>query len=1053
MESSAPNNEMFVIKRDGTKQNIQFDKITKRNEKLCKDLNVNPIILSQKVIESIYPGIRTKQLDELSAETALYMSTYEPEYEILAKRIAISNLHKTTIEKFSDSCINLNKLDLLNSDYYNFVMKNKDYLDSVVDHSRDYDTTYFGFKTLEKAYLNKDVNGNLIERPQHMWLRVATFVRMPNLEKIKEVYNYMSCKYFTHATPTLFHAGLKYPQLSSCFLLSMNDQLEDMLECTKRAGLISKFSGGIGINISMLRNRGSRIASTGGKSDGIVPFLKVWNSLARFVNQGGGKRKGSVAAYLEPHHPDIFEYLNTRKNNTKEEDQCLDLHIALWISDLFMKRVENNQDWCLIDPNQVKGLHEIYGEEYEQRYLEAEAQGNYVKKIKARDLWKEILVSQIETGEPYMLFKDHINRKSNQMNRGVIRGSNLCVAGETKILCDDGYHVIKDKVDETVNVWNGKKFSETVVKKTGANQQLYTVYLTNGMKIKCTPYHKFYIQEGTSKKSEIKMYEARYLTIDMKLENLELSKCEGNQNVLENAYYKGNNAEINKNTIPHDYNYESKLEWFSGFCDKECSVKKDLKIFTVFFNLPKEFLEELFLFLQTIGIKSSINLSEIKDSLHPYELKINNNELYNLIQTGIYANYFKTYEHQIIEIEEICRYNFVRVKGVVMEDVKEDTYCFTEPKEHKGVFNGILTGNCSEIVQYTDNDNVAVCNLCSISLPAFVNKETKKIDYCKLSDVVETLVENMNIIIDRNFYPVEQARRSNMEMRPTGIGTQGLADVFQMLEIGWDSKEAEIINKNIFATIYYHSLKKSMELSKIQGSYDYFNDSPASKGNLQPDLWKIEPVSVNGTLDWIWLRKQIKKYGLRNSLLTSQMPTASTAQILGNNESVEPFTSNMYVRNVLSGNFPVINKHLYRKMKELNIWNKSNADIIIRDGGSVKNIVGMDNNLKNLFKTSWELSMKIMLKFSADRSPYICQTQSLNCFMADPTMPKLSSMHMYSWKLGLKTGMYYLRRKPKQQAIQFSLDPSMTTNGERPAKRLKKEEVVCTDDVCLVCSS
>lgn len=778
--------KMYVEKRSGDKEPVYFDKITVRNEQLSQDLNIDPQILSKKVIQGIYSGIKTEDLDKLSAETALYMSTHNPDFEILAKRIIISNLHKKTERSFSAVTEEMFNLGLMDENYAKFVKNNSKDLDNIPNFERDYDFTYFGFKTLEKSYLNKNIKGEIIERPQHLWLRVATFLRMPDLIKIKEVYDMLSLKYFTHATPTLFHCGFKYAQLSSCFLLSMEDKLEDMYECLKRGALISKFSGGIGINISMLRPKGSRIASTGGKSDGIVPFLKVWNSTARHVNQGGGKRKGSVAVYIEPWHPDIFDFLNTRKNNTKEEDQCLDIHIGLWVPDLFMKRLQEKGEWCLFDPNKVKGLYELYGEEFEKKYLEAEKNNLYDKKIKITDLWKEILISQMETGEPYILYKDHINRKSNQKNRGTIRGSNLC----------------------------------------------------------------------------------------------------------------------------------------------------------------------------------------------------------------------------------------------------------------------------AEITEYTDNDNVAVCNLCSISLPTFVNVKEKSFDYNKLGDITRTLVENMNIVIDKNYYPVSQSEKSNMEMRPTGIGVQGLADVFQLLDLAWSDPEARDINRKISAVIYYNSLKASMELSKSHGPYKYFKGSPLSKGILQPDMWGVKLETLNGILDWESLRKDIIKYGVRNSLLTSQMPTASTAQILGNNESIEPYTSNMYSRQVLSGNFPVINKHLYNRLNKDGLWNDENVNKIIRDNGSIQNIDEIDDRTKEIYKTTWELPMKTMVDFSADRGAYVCQTQSFNCFMAEPTMAKLSSLAMYSWKKGLKTSNYYVRRQSKVNAVKFSL-----MDNKKPIKteknKTQKPPPNCTPDedgVCLMCS-
>lgn len=792
--------KMYVIKRSGVTEPVFFDKITQRNAKLCADLSIDPIKISQKVIESIHSGIRTEDLDILSSETALYMSTMEPEYEVLAKRIIISNAHKNIPASFKTSTERLDGIGLLDEDYAKFVLENSEKLDEMIVHTRDYELSYFGYKTLEKSYLTRepkynketgdieeDELGNILERPQHVFMRTAVFLHYPNMEKIKNTYDLMSKRVFTHASPTLFNAGFKYSQLSSCFLLSTEDDLREMYGTMTNAAMISKFSGGIGINISMVRSKGSNIKSTGGKSDGIVPFLKVWNSTARYVNQGG-RRKGAVAVYLEPHHADVYDFLKIRKNNTKEEEQCLDLHIAMWVSDLFMKRVKEDGVWSLFDPAKLKkngyNLHDTYSEEFERQYIEAENKKLFRKQVKAQDLWKEILFSQMETGEPYVLFKDHINRKSNQKNLGTIRGSNLC----------------------------------------------------------------------------------------------------------------------------------------------------------------------------------------------------------------------------------------------------------------------------AEIVEYTDKDTIAVCNLASISLPSFVNKETKTFDYNRLGEVVETITENMNIVIDRNFYPVEEARKSNMRSRPIGIGAQGLADVFQMLKYSWDDQEARELNANIYATIYYHSLKASIELAKTHGSYSTFEGSPFSQGKFQPDLCEEFQGIINHSsattleFDWDKLRNDVKKYGIMNSLLTTQMPTASTAQILGNNESMEPYTSNMYVRRVLSGDFPVINQHLYEDLKSVGLWNKEIVNEIMRHEGSIQAIEEIPKRIRDIYRTAWEIKTRRMVDFALDRGMYIDQTQSFNVFMDTPTVETLSSMFVYSWSRGMKTGMYYLRRKPKVAAIKFTV-----SEKQKPKETPKKR--VCTDDVCVSCSS
>ena len=763
---------MYVIKRSGKKELMHFDKITTRNSKLCSDLSIDPIKISQKVVESLKSGMKTVEIDVLSAETALYMSTYDPEYEILAKRIIVSNMHKSTESLFSGVTQKLRDMDLLNDDYYDFVVEHREELDEICDFTRDYNFSYHGYKVIEKSYSMKDKNGNILERPQHIWLRTAVFLRMPDINAVKELYYLSSCGFYTHASPTLFNSGLKYPQLSSCFLLSMKDDLMNMYETLKQAAIISKFSGGLGINISMIRSKNSRINSTGGLSNGIVPYMKVWNETARYVNQSG-KRKGAVAIYLEPHHADIFDFLKVRKNNTKETEACLDLHIALWVSDLFMRRVKEKGVWSLFDPKKVPELHSTFGEEFERIYEKAESDKLYEQQVEAQFLFKEIMMAQIETGEPYFLFKDTINRKSNQKNVGVIRGSNLC----------------------------------------------------------------------------------------------------------------------------------------------------------------------------------------------------------------------------------------------------------------------------TEIVEYTDENNIAVCNLCSISIPAFV--ENNNINYEKLGVVTEFITETMNMVIDKNFYPVENANSTNMKNRPIGIGIQGLADVFQMLNISWDDEMAREINKKIYAVIYYFALKKSMELAKRDGKYQNFDGSPYSMGCLHPDMSNVEPINVNGMMDWKSLKNDIIKYGVRNSLLTTQMPTVSTSQILGNNESMEPCHSNIYMKRALSGDFPIVNKYLYKKLLHLNMWNKNIIDEIIKNNGSIQHIKEIPQDIKNVFRTVWEIKMKTLVDMAIDRGVYIDQSQSFNVFMEEPTMEKLSSMFMYSWENGIKTGMYYLRRKSHVNPIKFSL-----MNKEN-------EQVACKrgDDSCTSCSA
>lgn len=845
-------NTMFVIKRSGELEPVFFDKITKRNEKLCEDLDIDTRKVSQKVIDSMKCGMKTRELDVLSAETALYMSTDCPEYEILAKRIAISNLHKDTMSSFSEVTKTLSLYNKLNEEYLNFVLNNSKELDEIIVHNRDYDFTYFGFKTLEKAYLMKDNDKNILERPQHLFMRVATYLRMPNIKKIKDVYDGLSEKYFIHASPTLFNCGMKNSQLSSCFLLSMNDDLNDMLGCVKNAGMISKWSGGIGIDLSNIRCEGSLIKGTNGESSGIIPFIKLWNDLARYVNQGG-KRKGAIAVYIEPHTPDVLNFLKLKKNNTDKDMQCLDIHLALWVSDLFMKRLKQNGVWSLFDPAKVK-LHDVYGEEYEKMYLDAEEKKLYEKQINISELWKEILSAQMETGEPYILFKDHINRKSNQMNRGVIKCSNLCT--EIVEYCDNDNYAVCN---------------------------LASISLPS------------FVEED-------------------KIMDVDFSRFI--------VFTKAN------------------CKW----CDK---IKSHL---------------------------SQLNLSYIT---------YNENEIDENI-TKLIPSTHKTFPI------------------VFMESISSDELIFI--------------GGYDSTVEFINNE-------------LFYSELT--FNYKKLGEISEMLTENLNIIIDKNYYPVIEAERSNLEMRPIGIGVQGLADVLQMLSLAWEDDKAKELNRNIFAVIQYHALKKSMELAAEYEPYSYFKGSPASKGQLQFDLWNIEnPVNLDGMLNWKQLSEDIIKYGLRNSLLTTQMPTASTSQILGNNESIEPYTTNLYTRKVICGSFPIVNKHLYKELSKIGLWNKQIIETIMRERGSIQSIDAIPQRIKDIYKTSWELSTKLMIEYSADRGAYIDQTQSFNVFMKEPTMAKLSTLFMYGWQSGLKTGMYYLRRRPKLEAIQFSLSNETRERNE-----------------------
>ncbi|MCX2762389.1 ribonucleoside-diphosphate reductase subunit alpha [Aquimarina muelleri] len=753
---------MQVKKRDGRKEPIMFDKITARVRKLCYGLNslVDPVKVAMRVIEGLYDGVTTSELDNLTAEIAATMTITHPDYAKLAARISVSNLHKNTKKTFSEVVTDLyeyvnsrtgKKAALIADDVYDVITANKEKLDSTIIYNRDFGYDYFGFKTLERSYLLK-INGEIAERPQHMLMRVSIGIHLNDLDAAIETYELMSKKYFTHATPTLFNAGTPKPQMSSCFLLTMqDDSLNGIYDTLKQTAKISQSAGGIGLSIHNVRATGSYIAGTNGNSNGIVPMLQVFNDTARYVDQGGGNRKGAFAIYIEPWHADIFDFLDLKKNHGKEEMRARDLFYAMWIPDLFMKRVQDDAEWTLMCPNECPGLFDIHSDAFEEAYLRFEAEEKGRRTIKARELWEKILESQIETGTPYMLYKDAANRKSNQQNLGTIRSSNLC----------------------------------------------------------------------------------------------------------------------------------------------------------------------------------------------------------------------------------------------------------------------------TEILEYTSPDEVAVCNLASIALPMFV--KNGEFDHKELFRITKRVTKNLNRVIDRNYYPVKEAENSNVRHRPIGLGVQGLADAFIQLRLPFTSDGAKKLNQEIFETLYFAAVTASMEEAKEDGPYQSYEGSPISKGKFQYNLWGLKDEELSGRWDWDKLRKQVLKNGVRNSLLVAPMPTASTSQILGNNEAFEPYTSNIYTRRVLSGEFIVVNKHLLEDLVKLGLWNDSLKDAIMRANGSVQNIDIIPQDLKELYKTVWELSMKDIIDMSRHRGYFIDQSQSLNLFMEGATMAKLTSMHFYAWKSGLKTGMYYLRTKSAVDAIKFTL--------------------------------
>ena len=784
---------MLVIKRDGRKETVKFDKITARIEKLSYGLNsdfVKTIEIAKKVIDGLYDGVSTQELDELAAETAATLTTKHPDFATLAARIAVSNLHKTTSKSFSSTMKRLytyvnpktgENASLLSKEVYGIINKNAALLDSSIIYDRDFSYDYFGFKTLEKSYLLK-LDGKVVERPQHMLMRVAVGIHMDDIDSVLETYNLLSEKWFTHATPTLFNVGTPKPQLSSCFLLTMKeDSIDGIYDTLKQCAKISQSAGGIGLSIHNVRATGSYIKGTNGVSNGIIPMLRNFDMTARYVDQGGGKRKGSFAIYIEPWHSDIFEFLQLKKNHGKEELRARDLFYAMWIPDLFMKRVESNEDWSLFSPDEAKNLHETYGEEFEKLYEKFEKEGKARKTVKAQDLWFEILEAQIETGNPYILYKDAANKKSNQKNLGTIKSSNLC----------------------------------------------------------------------------------------------------------------------------------------------------------------------------------------------------------------------------------------------------------------------------TEIIEYTSPDEVAVCNLASIALNKFV-KDDLTYDHQKLYEITKVITRNLNKVIDVNYYPVEEAKNSNLRHRPIGIGVQGLADTFILMRQSFDSPEAKQLNAEIFETIYFAAMESSMEIAQKEGPYKTYEGSPVSKGIFQFDMWGVVPSSKRW--DWTKLKREVKKHGVRNSLLLAPMPTASTSQILGNNECFEPYTSNIYTRRVLSGEFIVVNKHLLKDLIKLNLWNENMKDRLMESNGSIQGFEEIPEDIKQLYRTVWEVSQKSIIDMAADRGAYICQSQSMNIHMQDANFGKLTSMHFHAWKKGLKTGLYYLRTKAAADAIKFTIvkeEKSMDKEEQQSAMQCS----IDNQDDCEMCGS
>ena len=1147
--------KLFVKKRHGRTESVSYDKITTRILRLCYGLDMNfidPAQISWKVIQGIYPGVTTCELDNLAAETCAMMSTVHPDYGTLAARIFTNNLHKETEKVFSTVVENLfnhihpkkkKRMPLVSEQFYNDVMENKDALNSAIIYDRDYSYSFFGLKTLEKAYLLR-INGKVAERPQHLLMRVAVALHGSDLEKVFETYRDLSLRFFVHATPTLFNAGTMRAGLSSCFLLtatSEDDSIENIYRLLSDCAIISKYSGGIGVSLHDIRAKGSLISSTNGESEGIIPLLGVFNKSSRYVTQSN-KRPGSIAVYLEPWHAEIREFLKLKENAGADEFRARDLFYGLWIPDLFMKKAKSEdreyQQWCLFCPNEAPGLADVYGAEFEALYDQYEREGRYRDKISARDLFYEIMESQIKTGGPYMLYKDAVNRKNNQKHMGTVRGSNLCVAPETRILTKTGYQEIGKLRNKIVEVWNGERFSETTIQRTSENSELLKITFSNGSVLECTEYHKFYLQPAYNK-NQVVVKEAKDLQAGEKLVKVDYPIIKGGTSttVFKYAYTAGffsgdgtyskastsprqcsykkafdtnyckrhqafqhhtvlsedldkchatiykpmpivalygekkalvNSIETYKTmadgagrlvcflpydmppkfNVPLDQDLETRLRFFEGLCDSDGTAPKADIISTTSIQITSTrpaFLEEVKFMLQTMGVDAKVckggeermtALPDGKGSHKVVACKATSRLLLTAMQVrSLQALGFKPKRLQLSEDtprKETKRY--VQIVSVERTGRHDATYCFNEPLAHRGIFNGIVAGNCCEITTYTSSDEASVCNINSIGLPSYVKVgkkgSTPSFDFQLLHDKTKVAAKNLDRVVELTHYPVPRARYSNMRHRPIGVGVSGLADTFSLMRVPFDSQEARELNKAIFETIYHAAVEASCELAAELGPYETYAGSEFSKGKFQWNLWEEEsgkPVTHSGLWDWEALRAKVLQHGMRNSLLTAPMPTASTSQIIGFNEAFEPYNSNIYKRQTLSGEFQVINKYLLSDLCERGIWSDEVKQRIIANRGSVQGIPEIPADIQRLYKTTWETSQKVLIDMAADRGPYVDQSQSLNIFMQDPNFQKLSAMHVYGWEKGLKTGMYYLKMKPPAAPIQFSL----TNKGKR----------------------
>lgn len=1163
-------NKMFVVKRNGSTQEINIDKI--QSKILFFKNYINPLekvdvdLITEQVKSGLHDGVSTSELDVYTARRCMELETSELEYGILASRILINNHHKNTLTSFKDKMEKLyRRVDntgkshpFLDKTFYKFVCTNQRKIEAMIDYQRDYLLDTFGFSTLEQQYINK-IDGKHVERPQDLFMKEAIALCMnpedfkdeKALEEIGLIYDLLSTQKFTYATPTLNNSGLVTQQLSSCFLLGTEDSLENINKTLDDSAKISKYGGGIGIHVSNLRSAGQLIRGTNGKSSGIINFLRMYGVGSEAYNQGG-KRKGSFAIFLRDYHPDFIEFIQLKNPIGDENQRSHSLFLCSALSDMFWKAVENDSMWYFVDPEEHKGLDELYGDEFESVMNNLIADGKYKKQMKARDVLREIMKQQFESGVPYIINIDAINRKNNLKHYSTIRSSNLCVSGDTQILTEKGQIPIRQIVEEKldVKVWNGEMFKPAVFAKTGILKPLMKVKTDDGCELKCTPYHKFYVER--------KKYGFQKTIVEVEACELKkgdkLMKCSFPLITTDGEvdYYKRYaeaksaftyNTSVANDVMSLQTSFRSRLHWLSSYIDFYKMVDRD----DIFFPEYKQAFN-FKLFCQTLGLNLKLTSRVLKNQQVVYILHFTPSDLLSLRHLRNMAQFEDLHELELLGKAQL------RVSIESVEDLleREDTYCFNEPDTHRGVFNGILTGNCNEITLPSSSTEYGVCNLASLVLSSFVTDEPSngdlnilrkpkykrdtlkdpKFDFLGLSAVVQILTRTMDRVIDRNAYPVKEAMLSNLLHRPVGIGCSGLADTCCLLRVPYDSDEGVKLSAYIAETIafsaysessrmakqyrkvnkdeeletvkkifsIYEESKKFTELSKqmdkigrtlegteeysqllqerskycenpcigiipltrklgVYPSYHYGEGAPISRGEFQWKMWGLKKENLSGMFDWDTLERHIKKFGIRNSLLTAQMPTATTAQIMAVNEGVEPFTTNMYRRAVLSGEFVVFNKHLIKDLILLGIWNENMKHYLIGSGGSIQYITGIPQNLKDLYKTAWDMGQKIGVRHALARGPFLDHSQSFNVFIGNSTdetqrADKLYKTLYYGWKNGLKTGIYYLRTQPAIQAQQFSI-PLSSLNEIQEMKQFNTN-LISTDsseEHCLVCGT